>query len=1034
MVLQKQTVNMSFELGIDTKTNPKLVKGKLLELQNAQVNNKQIEKTTGYVRLARKDQIDTNAFKALTNFNDNLLVAHNDRVSIYDSLSDSLSDRGNFSYVHHDTFTIKTGINTLPALSQVLSGIDLDYITTINQSDNGIFLTVFDSEKNIEIFKVDLKILSATIAPLAVCATETGVYIYATNTTLKTQLNEIFIDYTTAVVQSNTIITTDFVWGDFQDRSVFCKYFNKKLYLLVKEGASAALANTTVIVRDTFFQQLYRITNIIPVDSSSDSFTKFSFCSTVATDLNLFIIAASDTVFAYDMTSYSLKYTFKLPVSDPKTAPFYSCVYVQNTREIVLARSRWRNDQTTSSTCSFPYINKINLDFGGFTKSGEDLDPRYDPTMLYNTCLSSDLFTNGNKAFFNVQYIALPTSSNPNIVPIQERRVYNFVLDEDYCIIDTVINQTGIRQIYRVSGVDYICPSQIVPDYKNNLYPVTFYNESRLTIQNKQFTYSYELTAHRFDNDITAPFFSWQRGLSVYMGVGKLFQFSTKRLSEQGFSDYPQIHLALSGTGTGSLDLTKSYEYTACYEWTNGKGEVFESATAIAKTSPYSATAKSIEIVVTPPPWFTQKQLTGEAQTQYVKIYRTDADGNVFNLLTKIIHQYFTIANLTFIDTGSADISQAELLYTSGGVLDNYPAPSSIVTTLHANRLFSVPSDDVNAVYYSKPYQPGVGVGYSPYLYFNVEPRGGKITELASLDDKLLIFKRDYIYVVSGDGADATGNNINLSFPELVNSPVGCSEPNSIIRTPDGIMFKSLKGIYILDRSLAVSYIGADVEKYNKETIVNSALLLNQNKVKFITKEGSILVYDYYYQTWSTENNLPSVSCAIYNASFVTLLQNGKIYLQKQDYYKRESSNYSVLIQTGWLSFSKLQDYKRIYEMLFLGDLKGEHVIRVSISYDYVDTVRDYVYFDPKQSLGIKNSYGIGSYGEILPYGGDFTSLYQFRLKFPRQKVQAISLTFEDVFDNIGSETGNSFAISDIQFVVGLKSGNFKVGRSQMVG
>jgi len=1032
MVLQKQTVNMSFESGIDTKTNPKLVKGKLLELQNAQVNNKQIEKTNGYVRLARKNEIDENAFKALTNFNDNLLVAHNDRVSIYDSLSDNLSDRGNFSYVHHDTYTIKTGINTLPAFPQVLNSCDLDYISTVNQSDGQIVLTVFDSSKNIEIFKIDLKIISSTIAPLSICAIETGVFVYFTNTTLKTQLNEIFIDYSTATVQNNAIISTTFVWNDFQDRSAFAKYYDKKVYLIIKEGASAALAETTFIVRDTFFQQLHRITNIIPVDSSSDSFTKYSFCSNLSTDENIFIIAANDTVFLYDLTSYTLKSSYKLPVSDPKTAPFYTVVYVKNKKDIVLVRSRWRNDQT-GSNCSFPYINKINLDFGGFTEFGESIDPRYDPSMIYNTCLSSDLFTNGNKAFFIIQYIALPSTTTTISTPLQERRVYNFVLDDDYCIIDTIIDQTGIRQVYNSGGVDYICPSQISPDYKNKLYPISFYTEARLSIQNKTFTYSYELNTYMFDRDITAPFFSWQRGLSVYMGVGKLFQFSTKRLSEQGFSDYPQISISQSASA-GFLDLTKSYEYTAVYEWTNGKGEIFESATAIIKSTNYSATDNTVQIKVTPPPWFTQKQLTGEIQTQYVKIYRTSADGNVFTLLTKIIHQYFTIANLTFTDNGAADISQNELLYTSGGVLDNFPAPSSIVTTLHANRLFSVPSENVNSVYYSKPYQPGVGVGYSPYLYFTIEPRGGKITELASLDDKLLIFKRDYIYVVSGDGADATGNNINLSLPELVNSPVGCSEPNSIIRTPDGIMFKSLKGIYILDRSLAVQYIGADVEKYNSETIVNSALLLNENKVKFITEEGSILVYDYYYQTWSTENNLPSVSCAIYNASFVTLLQNGKIYLQKKDYYKRESSNYSVLVQTGWLSFSKLQDYKRIYEMLFLGDLKGEHVIRVSISYDYVDTVRDYVYFDPKQSLGIKNAYGIGSYGEILPYGGDFTSLYQFRLKFPRQKVQAISLTFEDVFDNVGSENGNSFSISDIQFVVGLKSGNFKVGRSQMVG
>lgn len=1031
MALEKQIINLSLQQGIDTKTNPKLVQLKLLELSNALVNNGQIQKSDGYTRLAKSTDINLTSFKSLSNFNDNLLIASNDKLYIYDENSDDLQYKGNFTYAHHDAFILKSNITSLATTPRNITALYNNLMIIIDNDNQG--LIVYDMPKNVRVSFYDLKTISSTIRPLAAVATDTGVFIYAVNTTLTTSVIEYFIDYATNTLQNTQTVITSFVWSQISDRSLVAHYYNKNIYLLAKQGASAAAATANIFIRNTLFQTVKVIPNIIATDSSIDSFTKYSFCASISIKNNQYITVANDTVFLFDLANYSLINSYALPGGDPKIAPFYTCVYVPNSNKIVLVRSRWRDDQTGANSC-FPYVNILDLNSGTFTQSGETIDPRYDPSMIYNTIISADAFTNGNKAFFCVQYLALPSTSTTISTPAAEYRCYNYVLDEDYNIIDTIINQNGIRQVTTIGGIDYLTPSVSSPDFANNNFGVSFYNKSRIQIENKNIIFTYEILGFHFDDSITAPFFAWQRGLAIYMGVSQLFQFSTSRLVEQGFLDYPQISITL--TSGGSLTLNQSYQYAAIYEWINGKGEIFRSSPSIIKSVTPLTGTQTATVVITPPAWFTQKQLPGEAQSQKVKLYRTTANGNVLYLLTTIQQSQFTIANCTYVDTGIPDstIAQNEIIYTSGGVLEDFPAPSARVVTLHNNRLWAVTAENPLVISYSKPYQISVGVGFSPYLTFPVEPRGGIITELASLDDKLIIFKRDYIYVVAGDGADAVGNNSTLSTPELINSPVGCSEPNSIVRTPLGIMFKSLKGIYLLDRSLSVSYIGADVEKYNSETIISASLSLAQNKVKFITKEGSVLTYDYFYNTWSTEENLPSVSTAIYNANFVTLLDSGKIYLQTPGYYRRESSNYSMRVRTGWLNVGKLQAYQRIYEMVFLGDLKGEHVLRVGISYDYVDSIRDYVFFDPKVSLGIKNAYGIGVYGQIKPFGGDAPSAYQFRLKFPRQKVQAISLTFEDVFDNTSSESGNSFTITDIQFLIGIKQGNYKVNRLQMVG
>lgn len=61
-------------------------------------------------------------------------------------------------------------------------------------------------------------------------------------------------------------------------------------------------------------------------------------------------------------------------------------------------------------------------------------------------------------------------------------------------------------------------------------------------------------------------------------------------------------------------------------------------------------------------------------------------------------------------------------------------------------------------------------------------------------DDKLIIFKPDAIYYVTGQGPDNTGGNNNFSDPIFITSTVGSSNDRSLTFIPAGIMFQSDKG------------------------------------------------------------------------------------------------------------------------------------------------------------------------------------------------------------------------------------------------
>ena len=103
------------------------------------------------------------------------------------------------------------------------------------------------------------------------------------------------------------------------------------------------------------------------------------------------------------------------------------------------------------------------------------------------------------------------------------------------------------------------------------------------------------------------------------------------------------------------------------------------------------------------------------------------------------------------------------------------------------------------------------------------------------MDEKLVIFKESAIFYLSGDGPNNLGQQDTFIKPELVSSDIGCININSVVLTPDGLMFKSKKGIYLLSRSMQLAYIGANVEAFNDLKVSSAIVVPEENQVRFTT-------------------------------------------------------------------------------------------------------------------------------------------------------------------------------------------------------
>jgi hypothetical protein len=198
--------------------------------------------------------------------------------------------------------------------------------------------------------------------------------------------------------------------------------------------------------------------------------------------------------------------------------------------------------------------------------------------------------------------------------------------------------------------------------------------------------------------------------------------------------------------------------------------------------------------------------------------YRWSVGQQIYYQTTSILAPILndtTVDSVTFVDV-NADVTILgnNILYTTGGVIENVNAPSSNVLALFDTRLWLVDAEDPNVLWYSKQVIPATPVEMSDLFTIFVPPTTstqgstGPMTAAAAMDDKLIVFKRNAMLYINGSGPDNTGANNQYSPPIFITATVGSKNQRSIVLMPQGLMFQSdNKGIWLLGRDLNTDYM-----------------------------------------------------------------------------------------------------------------------------------------------------------------------------------------------------------------------------------
>lgn len=388
-----------------------------------------------------------------------------------------------------------------------------------------------------------------------------------------------------------------------------------------------------------------------------------------------------------------------------------------------------------------------------------------------------------------------------------------------------------------------------------------------------------------------------------------------------------------------------------------------------------------------------------------------------------------TVDSVAFVDSSSdGDILGNSILYTTGGVVENIGPPPTSAVTLFKTRLFLIDSEDKNLLWFSKQVIESTPVEMSDLFTIYVAPTvsaqgsTGLMRALAALDDKLIIFKQDAIYYITGTGPDNTGANNDFSDPIFVTSTVGCANQNSIAFIPDGLMFQSDKGIWLLGRDLSTKYIGAPVEAFNQYDVESAVTIPGTNQVRFTLSDGVTLMYDYFYGQWGTFVGVPSISSTLFQGLHTFINQFGKVFQESPGKYLDGSNPVLISFITSWLNMAGLQGYQRAYLFYLLGTYLSPHKLTVQVAFDYNPSPLQTTIISPDN---YNAPYGLapGTYGVDSPYGGT-PVLEWWKVDLQTQECKSFQITVTESFDSFfGTQAGAGLTLSGINAVVGIKKG-----------
>ncbi len=1020
-MLTKQNVNVNFFKGLDLKTDPwQVALGNFLSLENSIfTKGGLLQKRNGYGELVG---LPNTSYSYLTTLNDNL-TAIGPSIAAYSEGTETWVSKGN---------TQPLEIDTLPTIRNNANQIQCDSIT----ASNGLLCTAYtESNPSGTVYKyaiADSLTGQNIVSPAVIPSTGTisgsprvfllgRYFIIAFTVTISTVKHLQYIAISTA---TPTIVTTaadlaavyvpatTVAWdGVVVGQSLFFAYNSTTGGQHVSVGIlTSSLTQPTPLVlagsKATIMSLCADTTSTNPTIYVSfyDSVSSTGYTAAVDKNLNL-VHAATEIISAetaVNITSIAQNGTCQIFYEIANQYPFGSGVDTNYVESVSVPPS-------FVPTSPYVVIRSVGLASKAFLMNGI-------PYFLaaYKSPVQSTYFLiNGTS-----------TSANPIVTA---KLAYEN--GAGYCTLGLPTAQVSSNYVQ----ISYL--------YKDFIEALNTLDTSQQTVTGGIYSQTgITLGTIDFNQNIDTA----EIAKDLHISGGFLWMYDGYLPVEHNFFLWPDSIKLIASNSGGSLTPLEEYFYQVVYSWSDNQGNQYRSAPSIPVSKTLGSGDNTITVQIP-----TLRLTYKIANPVKIEVYRWSTTNPIYYQISTDPGQSNPILAPLFNDTtidlivfedkyADSSITGNNIIYTSGGVLEDVNAPATNIMTLFDTRLWLVDAEDQNLLWFSKQVIESTPVEMSDLLTYYIAPNTGTtestgpITGLAPMDDKLIIFKTNAIYYINGSGPDNTGSNSAYSQAIFVTSTVGCANQQSIVLMPNGLMFQSDKGIWLLGRDLSTTYIGAAVETFNASTVQSTVAVPETNQIRFTLNTGETLMYDYFYQQWGTFVGVPAISSCIYQGLHSFVDSYGRVYQETPGIYVDGSNPVLLSFTTGWLNLAGIQGYQRSFFFYILGKYLTPHWLNVNIAYNYNPSPTQNSLIKPKNYSptygGPNPNPGDGSdssspYGQGNPYGGS-SQVEQWRVFNAQQRCQSFQISINEVYDpSFGQPAGQGLTISGLNLVVGVKKG-----------
>lgn len=438
-------------------------------------------------------------------------------------------------------------------------------------------------------------------------------------------------------------------------------------------------------------------------------------------------------------------------------------------------------------------------------------------------------------------------------------------------------------------------------------------------------------------------------GESTAIGGSPPSYYDGSRVAEIGFFERPEITAITTAAGPN----TGVYNYVCVYEQTDARGQWHQSN--ISDPFPVTLNAgggSGAAVIVAYTLQATNRSEISSTLGSFLGapfqirtvFYRTQANGTVFYRVPggQVINDT-SVSTQSFTD-GIADTALGAPLYTQPGLSNvaqvKVTPPSFTSMIVHGDRLVGACG---KAVWFTGQFTPGEGYWFADAFQFSVE-NGGDVTAFASMDGALVIFKRQAIAFVDGQGPADNGTSNDFGPPQFIATDVGCIDPRSVVVTPDGVLFQSLRGIELLTRKRSIApFFGNNVmDSLDANPVITSAVLNEEEgTVTFYCQPtessttGITMTWDMINHIWTTgtlsdglvDRGAKSAIMWGHNPGTTPILtwmdSSGFVYQESSTTNKDAGRYASMRLVSPWIKMSGLQGYgrtKRVTLLLEVGD------------------------------------------------------------------------------------------------------------------